>query len=469
MELRAINVRKMWRTSRPIMREKLENQFSSLSFELKPFSEEDKSKFVHTFWGIEHGEKLRTFIRKLLKLTGTAVKGLLGKFIDNPLHTMLLAEVYKPQALHYIETGEDKLPKKLNLLEFYEGFRDRKWEIYQKYKLQIDTSKPAVSSMNEFLKNMFIQNHMNCALITLLGYEEANKLSNIDSNLSNKVKEFLGKFKHGEDYQGLIVDVINERAIFIHGTFVEFFVAEWLSQNYKQNIKFTQDISLAPQFELMRHFFNRIMAKGSNFHNAILNQEEETVKSLLSQHSSVLHETDRGGRTALHLALMSVSEGGSIEAGDRILQIMLENKADHSIKDDVVHLSPLSLAERMEAWSAVNLLLHHNADKNDLVLTKKNLHDHNYVEDFIKDAISGGLFEILKFVFEECGIDINYRLNTSNIWGKNIRWTPLMWAVHHSNIETVKLLLDIDADVDAQDEDGCTALILACQKYNQIY
>jgi hypothetical protein len=51
--------------------------------------------------------------------------------------------------------------------------------------------------------------------------------------------------------------------------------------------------------------------------------------------------------TGLHLAVMSYCEGGSSDAGDCIVQILLEHKADHSIKDEVFHLSPLCLAERM--------------------------------------------------------------------------------------------------------------------------
>ncbi|XP_023706645.1 uncharacterized protein LOC111863996 isoform X2 [Cryptotermes secundus] len=467
-ELRDVNVRKMWITSRPVMGGKLENQFSALSFALKPFSEEDKVTFVHKFWEIEYGEELGTFIRKLLELTGTSVKGSLGKFADIPLHTMMLAEVFKPQALHYNETGEDKLPNKLNLLELYEGFRDRKWEIYQMYKLGIDTSKPAVSRMNEFFKNMFIQNHMECALITLLGHKEVSKLSNKGSNISKSVKEFLDEFKLGEVCQGFIVDVINKRAIFIHGTFVEFFVAEWLSLNYKENSQFAQDIILAPKYELMRHFFNRIMAKGSNFHNAILNQEIETVECLLSQCSSVLHDTDRGGRMALHLAVMSYPEGGCSEAGDHIVQILLEHKADHSVKDEMFHLSPLSLAERLGVWSAVNLLLQHNADKSDLILTKNNSDNDKYVQILLKEATSGGFLEVLKFVFEECGIDINYRLKAVDSQGYRTTWTPLMWAVAHCNAESVRFLLDKDVEIDARDNTGCTALYLACQKISKL-
>jgi ankyrin repeat protein len=461
-DLKASNVKKVWITSRPVMGEILENQFSSLSYVLKPFSEEDKSTFVYKFWGIEHDEKLEKFVRKLLKLTGTSVKGSLGKFTDIPLHTMMLAEVFKPQVLRYSKTCEDKLPNKLNLLELYEGFRDRKLEIYQKDKMGMDTSKPAASEGHETLKNVFVQNHMECALITLLGHEKVRKLSNEGRNLSDKVKKFLDKFKRGEDYRGFIVDVMNERAIFIHGTFVEFFVAEWLSHNYKQNTKFAQDIIVAPQFELLRHFFNRIMVKGSNFHNAILNQEEETVESLLSQQTFVLHEPDRGGRTALHLAVMSYSEGTS-EAGDNIVQILLKHKADHRVKDKVFHLSPLSLAERMGVWSAVNLLLQNHADKEDLVLTKNNLDNDEYVQILLKEATSRGLLEILKFVFEDCRIDINYRLNAVSSWGKEITWTPLMWAVNHCNVESVNFLLAKDVDIDAKDESGCTALYLACK------
>jgi hypothetical protein len=64
---------------------------------------------------------------------------------------------------------------------------------------------------------------------------------------------------------------------------VEFFIAEWLSLNYKENAEFAQNIILSPQFELMRHFFSRIMVKGSSFHMARLNQEIEIVKPLLSE------------------------------------------------------------------------------------------------------------------------------------------------------------------------------------------
>jgi hypothetical protein len=111
----------------------------------------------------------------------------------------MLAEAFNPQALHYSETGEDTLPNKLNLLEVYERFRDRKWEIYQQDRIRIDTSNPGVTKISKILKKVFIQNHMECALITLLGHEEASKLSNKGSNLSNNVKEFLDEFKLGED------------------------------------------------------------------------------------------------------------------------------------------------------------------------------------------------------------------------------------------------------------------------------
>lgn len=325
-----------------------------------------------------------------------------------------------------------------------------------------------MSNIIEDLKKKFIQDHMECALVTLLGHEAVSKLGNESSNLSGSVKEFLDTFKHGKNYQGFIVDVVNERAVFIHGTFVEFFVAEWLSQNHKKDTKFAEDIILKPQFELMRHFFNRIMAKGSNFHIAILNQEEESVKSLLSQHSSLLQETDRGGRTALHLAVMSYSEEGSSDAGDHIVQILLDHGADHSVRDEIFHLSPLSLAERMGVWSAVNLLLQYHADKDDLVLTKNNFHYDENVQVLLKEAISGGLLEILKFVFEECGIDINLKLNAVDSYGHKTTWTPLMWAVGHSNAKSVKFLLDKDVEVNAQDEAGYTALILACQKNRKV-
>jgi ankyrin repeat protein len=161
---------------------------------------------------------------------------------------------------------------------------------------------------------------------------------------------------------------------------------------------------------------------------------------------------------------MSYSEGGSSETGDHIVQILLEHKADHSVKDEVFHFRPLSIAERVGVWSAVNLLLRHNADKNDLVHTKNNIDNDKYVQILLKEATSRGMLEILKFMFEECGIDINYKLNAADSRGYKTTWTPLMWAVDHCNAESVKFLLDKDVDIDAKDQAGCTALYMACQK-----
>jgi hypothetical protein len=93
-----------------------------------------------------------------------------------------------------------------------------------------------------------------------------------------------------------------------------------------------------------------------------------------------------------------------VATGDHIVQILLEHKADHSVRDEIFYSSPLSVTERMGVWSAVNVLLHYHADKDDHVLTKNNFHYDEYVQVLLKEAISGGLLEILKFVFEECGI-----------------------------------------------------------------
>jgi ankyrin repeat protein len=202
------------------------------------------------------------------------------------------------------------------------------------------------------------------------------------------------------------------------------------------------------------------MSKCSNFHTAILNQDIETAESLLSQDSTPLHETDSGGRTALHLAVISYTEGGSSDVGDQIVQSLLEHGADCSIKDEVFHLSPLSLAERMGVWSAVNLLLQYGADKNDLILTKRYIHNDECVQNLLKEALSRGLIEILKFMFEDFKIDVNYRLDTRNSRGFDIKWTPLMWAANHCNAESVKFLLDKGADIEAH---GFNALIVACE------
>ncbi len=71
-----------------------------------------------------------------------------------------------------------------------------------------------------------------------------------------------------------------------------------------------------------------------------------------------------------------------------------------------------------------------------------------------------GFLDVVKQLVEE-GASVNYRFDGQGGQPDYIGWTPLMKAADCDNVAVVKFLLSVGVQVDAEDEKGRTALILA--------
>ena len=77
-------------------------------------------------------------------------------------------------------------------------------------------------------------------------------------------------------------------------------------------------------------------------------------------------------------------------------------------------------------------------------------------EVFFK-SVKGGAFAEVKRLIEE-GTDVNAQDNEG--------WTALMWALEYGHTEVVKLLIEEGADVNAKDKKGFTALMYSSREGN---
>ncbi|PSN38938.1 hypothetical protein C0J52_08944 [Blattella germanica] len=437
----------IWVTSRPVMRNRLEQELGTLSFSFSPFTEEDQKTFLHKLWKISDTNEfdLNIFITELLQLAQISLK----EFTANPLHLRMLADVYESDAKKYSVTGVHGLPPTLNLLELYEKFVERKFsEQYRRNK--DDGTLVGVMDGRLLVEEALQKSHMSCALVALLPRQELEKLHSSEMIIKEN-DEFIEKFKAGRNKTGIVVDVSNYTAMFVHRTFAEFFVSRWLSKNFRHCGDYIRRFLLS-ESNLIRNFFDRILAKEKKLHTTVLNYHRDEVELLLKGEELEVDELDEGGRTALHLAVMNHLDNyrnKNSKAVKEILLLLLNHGADPTIKDKVLHWSPLQLCEAIRAFSVFVLLLQSQAARKTLQLDRSTLHAADYLQDLLRESAKEGYMELIDCLLKN-GIHVNVRFCLIKV-KKSSQTTLLHVAARHNQVKLMQFLVSRGADVNATD------------------
>ncbi|XP_069687940.1 uncharacterized protein [Periplaneta americana] len=465
--LAATHIKKIWVTSRPVMRENLERELSTLAYILKPFSRDDQREFLLKLWKGAHTgpHDLKNLVSSLLRVTARSLNDKQRIMTGIPLQTKMLAEAFWEDAQHYCATGEHRLPLKLDVLQLYNMFVNRKWQLYYE-KNMVDITRVGLSENFQDLRDVFEQCHMSCALLTVLEHDEVRKLHNSET-IMKQVQAFLTKFRTGRDKTGIVIDVINDRAIFIHRTFAEYFVALWFAENFRHVTEYLKTKIFEPNFQIVRKFFNRILAQKFTLHTAILNHDKCTVETLMSAQTLDVNVRDEGGRTPLYLAVMSLIEDDPNSVVQQIIAILLEYGANPGIKDKVFGWRPLRLADKIRTSPYIfGLLLDKKASSSDLVLARQEIPGNDmYVQDVLRIAARHGFVKLAKFVFE-CGIRVGHSIMVVSDNRSECCATMLHEAARYGQLRLVKYLIDHKADIEARDSsmNERTALMWAAER-----
>ncbi|PSN35213.1 hypothetical protein C0J52_16890 [Blattella germanica] len=524
--LKESNIQRLWVTTRPVMKEKLETDLEIESLSLQPFSATDQKDFLEKFWLMNHPEieaqRLNRFIAALLKMTAMNLNDRDREFTGIPLQSLLLAEAFEKDLSTFYQNGRLELNPKFDLLQLYTKFIQRKLEIYY-HKNNIDMTKPSLLHDYEQFRSSFERNHMLSALLVLIPSKDLNfgvcrsntlnkilektnvqakKLKKIQDpfNINENVKEFLENIEKGTEKTGIIRDVLNGKPQFIHRTFAEYFAALWFAKHFSKVRGYLEEHIFTTDFQVIRKFFDRILAQKHKLHVAVLSQRKSVVEDLLSEGKLDIDERDEGGRTALHLAIMSHFEAeASVDikeaqaTANEITSLLLRHGASHCIRDNVLQWRPLRLADKLKAWVAMDLILGHEGDTRDLVQMLQSLSKKTYVQEVLKVAARMGCSNILDwllkqrvnlaqsipawFLYETTLLNEAARfgqlhivkylvrhkadVNAQDSWCKR---TPLVWASEQGEKEVVQFLLSCGADLNIKDKFNSTALQMAAVK-----
>jgi hypothetical protein len=360
-ELMKTKVERAWVTSRPVEKERLEKELSVIAFGIKKLSSESQKQLLKGIWKERaKGDKeacLDEYVKHLLRHTNISVDQ--GNFTGCPLYIVMIASAFEENLETSLDTAKISLPDKLDLLDLYKRFIERKLHIYETEKKRVDLKNACRRDDHKSWMEIYMENLEKCSLLVTIS-SELNSLS--DAEMQTKIQPFVKRIQDGKDKVGIVMNVVEDRPQFVHKTFAEYLTARWFSKNFESNRKVLERILFDRSYGIVKDVFDRILARGCPLHCAVLDWDTEAVESLLQEGYSV-NAVDSGGRTALHLIAV---QGTGDSLCEEITSSLLRRGASVDTEDKVLHFTPLGYAIKAENRLVVEQLLEHQCNTTDL-------------------------------------------------------------------------------------------------------
>ena len=438
-ELMKTEAGRVWVTSRPVEKERLEMKLSVFAFSMKRLSRMSQEEMLLKQWISKAGGKesdLVTFICRLLNQSAFD-----ENFTGSPLHITMISTVYEMDMKTHLNS-KFWTEQRIDTVDLYEIFTERKLHIYATEKQKADISNSSVLDDLEYLKLIFFKNFEKCALVAILPPSMLKLLHN--KKIEEEIWPFLGKVQAGKDKRGIVMNVIEGKPQFVHRTFAEYFTARWFSRNFEFNRSIMEHILFDPAFTFVRNMFHRMLAKPSPLHRAALEWDDESFETLLEEGRDV-NALDKGGRTVMHI--IAQDHGLLMVDPDFYRKVSLVKR------DDVLQWTPMQYAIKSEKWFIVERLLESNVDRCGLDMIRQRAHDPHYMNSLILHAAENGHLSILEFL---CSIGVNIHQASSR------RFPAILHAaIQEEQLKVVKWLIKQGQDCNTPYSDGQKPLLHA--------
>jgi len=304
----------------------------------------------------------------------------------------MIATVYE-RDVDKFSNPYDSQWRKIDLVNMYEVFVDKKLFIYLTEKQKADETNSGILDDYEDLKRIYFENFEKCALVAILPPNVLESLHN--KKIEEEIQPFLGKVQAGKDKRGIVMNVIEGKPQFVHRTFAEFFTARWFSRNFKLNRSIMEHILFDRTYTFVRGMFHRMLAKHSPLHCAALEWDDERFETLLEEGFDV-NALDNGGRTVMHIIAQ--------DHGLLMVDPDFYKKVSFVKRDNVLQWTPMQYAIKSEKWFIVERLLESNVDKCGLDMITQKAQDPHYINSLILHAAENGHLLLLEFL---CSIGVN--------------------------------------------------------------
>ena len=300
--LRQTAVEQLWVTTRPNLREELEDKLQQLSYTLEPFSDKNQVEFLTKFWSLkewftekeekeETKKKLEIYAEHLLKQLNESISDKDRQFTSIPLLTRLVAEAFDKEVRTFYQSAESmpEISFELDLLGLYRRFVEIRYDIYQDEKLQVKISNVHAREQREYHLTDMIEDHQLLALKELFTGEQVTKIRNNRECTFSAAK--LPRF-------GIVELRHDGKLHFIHRIFAEYFVADYLVNHLEEEKKSSEqvlafilkDIFLKEEYQVIRNFTDGLFSRIN------------LLQKKLQQYGKWIHDLGKGGVQILHRA-----------------------------------------------------------------------------------------------------------------------------------------------------------------------
>jgi ankyrin repeat protein len=305
--LKQTSLEQLWVTTRPHLREELEDNMQQLSYTLQPFSVFEQVEFLKKFWLHSlnfqvSNQSLQIYAEALITKLAQSISDKDKEFTGIPLQTRMLAEAFE-------EKSETELTHKLDFLGLYRRFIDRKYDIYYREKLKTPEGNMAAEEQRRRDLKYIQSEHQVLAILALFTEEQITTLQ-ID-HLSTFSDDELARI-------GIVHRNNDGKPQFIHRTFAEYFVAEivikQLTNKMKQQNVLLNIVLLQADYQVTRRFLNGML---ENIRRSTLVLKEYGKKLDERWNEGEVHRTLKGVTTELHTA--------AVEDNANIVGILLDS------------------------------------------------------------------------------------------------------------------------------------------------
>ncbi|KAK7864150.1 hypothetical protein R5R35_007664 [Gryllus longicercus] len=461
--LDTMKIKNIWITSTFSMKSVLEKSFKIVVSEIHPLSSEEQIFLLHSLWEktcARDNHKQLLYSEERIKNFSARLQGVFisnkASYLSLPLVCLMSAEIFETHLIEYLSSTSVDWLENIDIAQIYEKFIDQRRLHFHKNNVNTNI----ICEVHEEQEEFFLNRHMLCALFSLLDITELGLLNLLD------IFENVSKLVEDIKRYGIIQSIVNKKPIFFHRTFAEYFCAMWFSKNIDKSREFLKRKLFDSNFKSVLQFFDYFLIKGHELHSAVLKNEDQAIKSLLA-YGVDSSSTDKGGRTALHLAVVysrpRVStfpiKGLEGDSHDYITKLLVDHSINTKMIDNVLQWRPIQYAIELRKWDAMDLLLKEQVDFNDLDCLKEKSNDESFVQEGLQIGSEKGYFNLIE-AFTCCGINISeYVIET-----KEGQFSLLHVAAKYGQLKLVRYLLSKRIKISVKDNKGISPLHLAASE-----
>jgi hypothetical protein len=184
--LKQTEVEQLWVTTRPHLKNELEDKLPQLSYTLQPFSEGNQIEFLIKFWSKkewykemeneekeENKKKLESYAKELIKKLAKSISDKEREFTGIPLQCLMLAEAFDKEVKIFCQSVKSIHESQftLDLFGLYRKFIERKSDIYLVEKGKVQMDNETIKVLRRIIFKIIREDHQLLALKELFTEE----------------------------------------------------------------------------------------------------------------------------------------------------------------------------------------------------------------------------------------------------------------------------------------------------------